>query len=709
MPVEVQVLSVASTEMSPAIIVTEESQRYLFNAGEGLQRLCMEHRVRLAKLHHVCLTELTSSTVGGLPGLILTVSDTGKKGLNVFGPSGTKSFMRATRHFLHRPDFAMDIQDLTPSSAKVVHNESLSLQPVVVDDAYASTTTTSDTSPSHKRAKLMTTANPTTSVSYIGETPTQRGKFLIQNALALGVPKGPLCGKLHRGEDVVIQVDGVSVTVKSSDCVSSSVAGSAFAIVACPTVGTIDSLVQQPQFARYQQPNSVVSMTLLVHLGNTAVLGHPHYIQWVKSFGPHVHHILVNHPECPQWSVFRSSATLQTQLHHLFPSNFAAPHHEVAPVERVTVAFGDATIGLPLLKYILTPSAKQGLDRSLVMQPLDLPAIHMDTEQTLATAKVSLTHKEAPTITANDSDTVDGRVTFLGTGSAIPSKYRNVTSNLIAIGSSFLLLDAGEGCYGQLFRHVGGDDGKLKHLLENLHVVWISHNHADHHLGLVRLLSQRNPLLPPVAIIGPTAVFYWLQEYGRIDATVADKYLFENNTAYDIRHNPTKNLDPFGLHKPTIDGILATYFGIATFECVPVKHCFQSYAVVFTLMNGFKFVFSGDCRPSDLLVEHAMDAHVLIHEATFEESMVDEAKKKDHSTTEEAIDVGIRANAKHILLTHFSQRYPKMPNLSADTLERVMTALDLMSLPLDACHVPNMMLACQALMPSGSDGADEDQ
>ncbi|RLO04782.1 hypothetical protein DYB28_012096, partial [Aphanomyces astaci] len=231
----------------------------------------------------------------------------------------------------------------------------------------------------------------------------------------------------------------------------------------------------------YQQPDSVVSMTLLVHLGNAAVLGHPHYIQWVKSFGPHV-----NHPECPQWSVFRSSATLQTQLHHLFPSNFAAPHHEVAPVERVT---------LPLLKYTLTPSAKQGLDRSLVMQPLDLPAIHMDTKQTLATAKVSLTHKEAPIITANDSDAVDGRVTFLGTGSAIPSKYRNVTSNLIAIGSSFLLLDAGEGCYGQLFRHVGGDDGKLKHLLENLHVVWISHNHADHHLGLVRLLSQRNPLV----------------------------------------------------------------------------------------------------------------------------------------------------------------------------------------------------------------------
>ncbi|RHY32925.1 hypothetical protein DYB32_002096, partial [Aphanomyces invadans] len=126
-----------------------------------------------------------------------------------------------------RPAFAMEVQDLTTASPKVVQNESMALQPVVVDDAVdeAAPATTSG-SPTHKRAKTSTAAP--ISVSYIVETPTQRGKFLIQKALALGVPKGwcvcpffnrkdkstitgPLCGKLHRGEDVVIDVNGASV------------------------------------------------------------------------------------------------------------------------------------------------------------------------------------------------------------------------------------------------------------------------------------------------------------------------------------------------------------------------------------------------------------------------------------------------------------------------------------------------------------------
>jgi len=62
----------------------------------------MEHRIRLGKLTTVLLTKLDATTVGGLPGLILTVSDTGKKGLRIRGPDGTQGMMKATRHFLNR-------------------------------------------------------------------------------------------------------------------------------------------------------------------------------------------------------------------------------------------------------------------------------------------------------------------------------------------------------------------------------------------------------------------------------------------------------------------------------------------------------------------------------------------------------------------------------------------------------------------------------
>ena len=38
-----------------------------------------------------------------------------------------------------------------------------------------------------------------------------------------------------------------------------------------------------------------------------------------------------------------------------------------------------------------------------------------------------------------------------------------------------------------------------------------------------------------------------------------------------------------------------------------------------------------------------------------------DAQAKKHSTTSEAIEVGRKMNARRILLTHFSQRYQKIP------------------------------------------------
>jgi ribonuclease Z len=75
----------------------------------------------------------------------------------------------------------------------------------------------------------------------------------------------------------------------------------------------------------------------------------------------------------------------------------------------------------------------------------------------------------------------------LGTASAIPSKYRNVSSTLVIVKSTNILLDCGEGTYGQLCRRFGKDVSKI---LYNLHSIFISHLHADHHLGLFTILIE---------------------------------------------------------------------------------------------------------------------------------------------------------------------------------------------------------------------------
>ena len=77
--------------------------------------------------------------------------------------------------------------------------------------------------------------------------------------------------------------------------------------------------------------------------------------------------------------------------------------------------------------------------------------------------------------------------------------------------------------------------------------------------------------------------------------------------------------------------------------------------------SSFKLVFSGDCRPSDALINYGSNCDLLIHEATFDPTMMNDAISKKHSTSTEAVKVGIKMNAKSTILWHFSQRYHKVP------------------------------------------------
>ena len=56
---------------------------------------------------------------------------------------------------------------------------------------------------------------------------------------------------------------------------------------------------------------------------------------------------------------------------------------------------------------------------------------------------------------------------------------------------------------------------------------------------------------------------------------------------------------------------------------------------------------------------------MLLHEATFDDELIGDAEAKKHSTTSEAIGVGVAMGAKRILLTHFSQRYQKIPSIGS--------------------------------------------
>ncbi|KAL8465946.1 hypothetical protein ACS0TY_035159 [Phlomoides rotata] len=327
----------------------------------------------------------------------------------------------------------------------------------------------------------------------------------------------------------------------------------------------------------------------------------------------------------------------------------------------------------------------------------------------------------------------DTEIVLLGTGSSQPSKYRNVSSifiNLFSKGS--ILLDCGEGTLGQLKRRFGvqGADEAVK----GLRCIWISHIHADHHTGLARILALRRDLLKesphePIVVVGPGQLKRYLDAYQRLEdldmqflncfhTTEASLEAFESNedNGNTVGENVDSTLFSRGSRmqsqwkrpaSPTQIAAAAPIFkslkkaladaGVELLISFPVVHCPQAFGIALQASDrinrtgktipGWKIVYSGDTRPCPELVRASHGATVLIHEATFEDSLVDEAMARNHSTTSEAVEVGNSAGAYRIILTHFSQRYPKIPVFDESHMHKTCIAFDMMSVNLADIHV----------------------
>lgn len=119
-----------------------------------------------------------------------------------------------------------------------------------------------------------------------------------------------------------------------------------------------------------------------------------------------------------------------------------------------------------------------------------------------------------------------------------------------------------------------------------------------------------------------------------------------------------------------------------------VAHCLHAYAFSFTIdpkqinkTEPIKITYSGDTMPCESLVNLGLNSTVLIHEATMEDNLADDAKAKAHSTTSQALDQARKMNATFTILTHFSQRYAKIPRIEND-LQNVGIAFDNMEVVL---------------------------
>ncbi|XP_053309228.1 zinc phosphodiesterase ELAC protein 2 [Spea bombifrons] len=706
--VYLQVLGAGSRDSGASLYVFSEFNRYLFNCGEGTQRLMQEHRVKVARLDNVFVTRMNWANVGGLSGMILTLRDTGLPRCALSGPPQLQKYLEAVKVFsgpLHGIDLSVrpcsdpEYQDDTmtvyqvpiTSTKPAAENSTGSVSPPRSPNRESrqpdnpapngAEPTAGRQSPGPGRWERTTTRDPSLVVSFVCKLHAKKGNFLVLKAKDLGLPVGtaaigPIIAQLKAGKSVVYE----GKEIFPEDVCTPPEPGPAFIVVECPSEEFIAPVIENETLKSFQEGKSESPLVMVVHMTPEHILRTSSYRQWMAGFGSQTEHLILNENASTVHNL--RSYKIQTQLNLVHPTIFPL----LANFQRTEeLADFHGVRGECLLKYQLRPKLEWQRDAvtdnnsaEFVKEAIELPGF----EDALKECKEILESNLA----LSKGDPQYPEVVFLGTGSAVPMKTRNVSSTLVNVSASqSLLLDCGEGTFGQLHRHYGD---MVDDVLCQISAVFISHIHADHHTGLLSVLLERQrackskgKAFTPVLVVGPSLIMTWLNQYHdhcqailhHINLIPA-KDLMEGS---EVLHPKTKGF---------IASLLETY-ELEKFQTCLVRHCRNAFACAIVHRSGWKLVFSGDTMPCDALVQMGKNASLLIHEATLEDGLEEEAVEKTHSTTSQAIGIGVKMNAEFIMLNHFSQRYAKLPLFSDDFSDKVGISFDHMRIRLSDCRI----------------------
>ena len=718
---------------APSVLVFTDNSRYVFNVGEGFQRFCVERRLKLSRTSRILLTRIDSSSCGGLVGMLLTMSDgvaaqnenvnasggsVEEKVVDVHGPrERTHALLRATRT-LFGSGRAVSVEERGFDDDEIIVDDgSVTIRSVVVGSGGAAWDAVvyddDDYDDEGRTAKRPKVSSPVVDqvASYDVKLAGIPGKFDMKAAVALGVPNGPQRGKLVRGETITLE-DGTVVTPEM--CVGPEQPGPRVIILDLPTLAHVRELMERQESS--PAFGDVGDASVVVHIAKSDVVSSNEYAEMVKGVfasATNASHVFANSEAMDQIPVFAASARIQARLHALhadvFPEGNPPPSPPPSPSraknsnyrEKVPHGISNALAGKNMFKFNLIPLKNAGPDLSAVPTYMPGFAHRRDIKKTtldLAAKAREPSPPPSPSKPRPGSEIPmpeylaamkpgDVELVFLGTGSAMPAKYRNVSGFFMQFGNEYsgnIMLDTGEGSLAQMIRRFGASEVEKK--LRETKVIWISHIHADHHVGLPHILTARAELFrrdgvdpPVIPVVGPRPLRRFLDAYNDLETLYCD-FVDLSETTQSKWSDETMS--------PELARLRAALVGsdVAEIVAVPVHHCAHAYGAKIVGRRGWSMVYSGDTRPCPSLVAAAKDATLLVHEATFENGMEDEAIKKRHSTTSEAVRTGIDARVYRTILTHFSQRYPKIPVFDGSYTERTSVAFDLMSV--DFANLP---------------------
>ncbi|KAI5856283.1 beta-lactamase-like protein [Tricharina praecox] len=481
-----------------------------------------------------------------------------------------------------------------------------------------------------------TTPN-TVALSYLVRLHEQRGKFLPALARKLGVKPGPDFSKLTSGKSVTTAEGKV---VNPEDVMEPSREGTGIAVCDVPGAEYLEGFVADKA---WEDAQWVGCFFWLVEGG---VVDDPRFLHFVERF-PKARHIVSSRDVCADQIYFKAAAKSAVLLNSLDPEIFPEPKLDSTPRRSIdTTRF---TIAAPGMQWQIEPKWQLRED---TVEPLFSRQEIVDSESYRALSMVAQEYRRLlPSIAPLDIPGSSFEIFPLGTGSSTPSRHRNVSATLVHTPPhGYMLLDCGEGTLGQLRRLFGAS---FTTVLKSINLLYISHLHADHHLGATTLLRAKHLLMEPgetFSIVAPAIFQTWLEEYSLAEpgmATILSRVSFTSCESLLAGSEGSA---------PTLPHV--------TITTSPAHHCLSSFTATFTIplppSPPFILSYSGDTRPTAAFAAMGQGSTVLVHEATFGDDMAAQARAKKHSTVGEALGVAAEMGAKVAVLSHFSQRYPKL-------------------------------------------------
>ena len=272
-------------------------------------------------------------------------------------------------------------------------------------------------------------------------------------------------------------------------------------------------------------------------------------------------------------------------------------------------------------------------------------------------------------------------LTILGCHSATPRVNAYPTAQYLEINNCHFLIDCGEGTQRQMRKYKVGFS-KIDH-------IFISHLHGDHFYGLVGLLSTFGILNreKELHVYGPKGikkatllllkishshakyniVFHELESkeseliYENDRVTVKtiplNHRVYTNGYLFEEKEKPRK------LHMDNISNYeeigRADYLNIkagrdvtlSTGEVVPNDE------LTLPPKKSVSYAFCSDTVYKPDIVPIIKNVDLLYHEATFLDDRQDLAKKTKHTTSKQAAQIAKDANAKQLVIGHYSGRY----------------------------------------------------